>query len=171
MGSAQASISLFPLCTAISLLDRLLSALQDIWPSVTYALIVMWWARVIRHPTIIMSVPSWGAQKPFYRVGMLGSMPFSFAEMERVDLLVLDALALNGWELNHIIPLCALRSMGLFMFGLPPVSELPWTLPSCSKKRKKIDESFCRVRKGHCFTCWAKGSCLYSLMRRKWFDS
>lgn len=64
---------------------------------------------------------------------------------------------------------CLGGAWGCSCLGFLLCPELSWTLPSLFKKRK-IDESFCRVRKGHCFTCWARGSCLYSLMREMvWF--
>lgn len=91
--------------------------------------------------------------------------------MERVDLLVLDASGtLNGWELNHIIPLCALEEHGVVhVWASSCVRELPWTLPSLFKKRK-IDESFCRGKKRIIVSLAGPKAVAFILMREMvWF--
>lgn len=126
---------------------------------------VTWRARAIRHPTIIMSVPSWVSQKPFCRVWvMLRSLPFSFTEMERVDLLSFKPQLWHTEWLegkSYYCSGCLGGAWGCSWLGFLLCPKLPWTLPQLFKKRKK-DESFFRVRNGHCYTCWARGNCLSS---------
>ena len=144
--------------------------LQDFWPFGDLCfLTVTWWARVIRHPTVIMSAPSWVS-------------PNAFAEFEECwDHGLCHLLRwkeLTCWSLRH--PLRHTEwleaksyypASGCLCLCFLLYPELPWTLPLLPKKRKK-DELFCRVKKGHCYTCLGLRQLPFLfLLWEKWFNS
>lgn len=64
-----------------------------------------------------------------------------------------------------MIPLCALEEHQ-FVCASALCPKFPCTLTTLLKERQK-DGSFCRVSKGHCYTCWARGNCLSSFCCEK----